>query len=77
MGRRRRGRRRIVRRKKVIPKVFTCPNCGQRTVKVSTFKNKNMVLVKCGFCGLAKEFEYTAILAPVDYYSRFVDAFYT
>ncbi len=76
MGRRRKRRKRIVRRRKVIPKVFTCPNCGQRTVRVSVLKNKNTVLVKCGLCGLSKEFEQVAIFSSVDYYSRFVDEFY-
>lgn len=70
------GRRRksvIVRVRRTIPKIFQCPNCGIRAVKVSV--NKSEATVMCGSCGLKWRTVKKTIEEPVDIYNRFVDAF--
>ncbi len=77
MGRRRRGRkRRVYRPRKKIPSVFSCPQCGRKGVGVAIDKKEGVVRVKCGYCSLEASFRYEEGLHPVDYYSKFVDAFY-
>lgn len=77
MGRRRRGRRRrIYRPRKKIPNIFTCPQCGRKSVGVGIDKRKSVVIVKCGACRLESKLEYDENLKAVDYYSKFVDEFY-
>ena len=73
MGRRKRRKKIIPRLKKKIPKIFICPNCGQKAVKVTINKSKNTVLVKCGYCNISAKYEYNPTLQEVDYYSKFVD----
>ncbi|RLE95337.1 MAG: transcription elongation factor [Thermoprotei archaeon] len=77
MGRRRKRRKIIRRPKKKIPKIFTCPNCGEKSVSVHIDKENGQVSVRCGICGLEASFEYTPVLQPVDYYGKFVDKFHT
>jgi len=85
VGRRRRSRKKVLLKpRKTIPKIFTCPQCGQQTVKVTVLnmpksskdeEPKKLVLVKCGFCGLESTFQYNEIFQPVDYYHRLVDKY--
>ncbi len=79
MGRRRRRqRRRILRPKKTIPKVFLCPHCARVAVNVRKVKEKGQekVIVVCGVCGLRAEYEVNELYQPVDYYNKFVDDYY-
>jgi len=76
MGRRRKRRKIIRRPKKKIPKIFTCPNCGEKSVSVHIDKENGQVSVRCGVCGLEASFDYMPILQPVDYYGKFVDSFH-
>lgn len=49
MGRR---RRRVTRfPKKRLPKHFTCPECGRRSVTVKIDKIPSSIRVRCGICG--------------------------
>ncbi|MEM3585714.1 MAG: transcription elongation factor 1 family protein [Candidatus Jordarchaeaceae archaeon] len=77
MGRRRRKK---VQKKpeRRIPTVFTCPNCGEDSVKVEINKNEGYAVVGCGNpeCGLKKNVKIGKLTEPVDAYSEFVDAFY-
>ncbi|MHA1208772.1 MAG: hypothetical protein ACTSRF_06010 [Candidatus Freyarchaeota archaeon] len=50
MGRRR--RRKVLRRpERKIPTIFTCPSCGEESVKVEINKNEGYAIVGCGACG--------------------------
>jgi transcription elongation factor Elf1 len=73
MGRRRRRRKVLLRPKKTLPKIFTCPHCGARLVSVK--KTENGYVVVCGSCGLRHKFEERAGWMPVDYYNAFVDLY--
>ena len=73
MGRRRRKRKVLLRPKKTLPKIFTCPHCGAQLVSVK--KTEKGYLVICGNCGLRHEFEERAGWMPVDYYNAFVDLY--
>ncbi|HDI74341.1 MAG: hypothetical protein DRJ52_07300 [Thermoprotei archaeon] len=77
MGRRRKRRKIIRRPKKRIPKIFICPNCGEKSVSVRLDKENMKVTVRCGVCGLTGTFDLTPIYQPVDYYGKFVDKFHT
>lgn len=71
------GRRRktvVVRVRRTIPKIFQCPNCGIRAVKVSIEGTEATVM--CGSCGLKWHTTKKMIEEPVDVYNRFVDAFH-
>ncbi|MFB0560580.1 MAG: transcription elongation factor 1 family protein [Candidatus Lokiarchaeia archaeon] len=75
MGRRR--RRKVQRRpEKRIPTVFTCPSCGEDSVKVEINKHEGYAVVGCGECGLNKRVKVSKLTEPVDAYSEFVDSFY-
>ncbi|RLE80761.1 MAG: hypothetical protein DRJ51_05210 [Thermoprotei archaeon] len=80
MGRRRKSRKRVLLKpRKTIPKIFTCPQCGQKAVKVTLRElnelKEKIVLVKCGVCGLEATFKYNSVFQPVDYYHRLVDKY--
>jgi transcription elongation factor Elf1 len=75
MGRRR--RKKVQRRpEKRIPTVFTCPSCGEDSVKVEINKSEGYAAVGCGNCGLKKNIKIGKLTEPVDAYSEFVDSFY-
>ncbi|MFB6470870.1 MAG: hypothetical protein TU36_006530 [Vulcanisaeta sp. AZ3] len=77
MGRRRKSRKKILLKpKKTLPKIFTCPHCGAQLVNVKIDKREGRVLVNCGNCGLEAEFNYIPGLLPVDYFNKFVDLYY-
>ncbi|KUO93910.1 MAG: hypothetical protein AT717_02385 [Vulcanisaeta sp. CIS_19] len=77
MGRRRKSRKKLLLKpKKTLPKVFTCPHCGAPLVNVKIDKKEGKVLVNCGNCGLEAEFNYIPGLLPVDYFNKFVDLYY-
>jgi len=74
VGRRKR-RRKIVIRKRTLPKVFTCPKCGARSVivKIRTGPSGRVAYVMCGHCGLSDEIPIGPIHKEVDAYCKFAD----
>ncbi len=77
MGRRKR-RRKIIVRKRTLPKVFLCPNCGTQSVmvRITSGPSGRVAHVTCGRCGLSAEVPVRAVDKEVDAYCRFVDMFY-
>lgn len=73
MGKRRKRRKVLLRPKKTLPKIFTCPHCGAQLVSVK--KTEDGVLVICGNCGLSHTFGERVGWMPVDYYNSFVDLY--
>ena len=54
----------------------TCPNCGEKSVKVENIRKSAIATVKCGHCGLTKEVLVNSISEPVDAFGDFIDIFY-
>jgi transcription elongation factor Elf1 len=76
MGRRKR-KQVTPKRVKRVPKIFTCPECGEKSVKVTDLKKKGaFATVKCGNCGLTKEVLVNSISEPVDAFGDFIDIYY-
>ncbi|MEJ2294889.1 MAG: transcription elongation factor 1 family protein [Candidatus Lokiarchaeota archaeon] len=75
MGRRKR-KQPTYKRVKKVPKIFTCPNCGEKSVKVENIRKSAIATVKCGNCGLTKEVIVNAISEPVDAFGDFIDIYY-
>ncbi|MHA1149299.1 MAG: hypothetical protein ACTSR8_13775 [Promethearchaeota archaeon] len=75
MGRRKR-KQQSYKRVKRVPKIFTCPECGEKSIKVEGVKKAGIATVKCGNCGLTKEVLVTSISEPVDAFGDFIDIFY-
>jgi len=76
MGRRKR-KQVSPKRVKRVPKIFTCPECGEKSVKVTDIKKKGaFATVKCGNCGETKEVLVNSISEPVDAFGDFIDIFY-
>ena len=75
MGRRKRKQQSYKRVKKV-PKIFTCPNCGEKSVKVENIRKNVIAMVKCGHCGLTREVLVNSISEPVDAFGDFIDIHY-
>lgn len=63
-------------RVKRVPKIFTCPECGEKSVKVENLKKGGIATVKCGHCGLSMEVLVNSISEPVDAFGDFIDLFY-
>ena len=72
-----------------MPKIFNCPSCGEKSVKVEktnkstevpqedgSIKDVSLATVKCGHCGLSKEVILFSIGEPVDAFGDFIDVFY-
>ena len=75
MGRRKRKQQSYKRVKKV-PKIFNCPSCGEKSVKVENIMKAPIATVKCGHCGLTKDVLVNSISEPVDAFGDFIDIFY-
>jgi len=76
MGRRKR-KQTTYRRVKKLPKIFTCPSCGEKAIKVKDIKKSGgFATVKCGHCGLEKEVLINSISEPVDAFGSFIDIYY-
>lgn len=76
MGRRKR-KQASPKRVKRVPKIFTCPDCGEKSVKVTNINKKGaFATVKCGHCGITKEVLINSISEPVDAFGDFIDIFY-
>jgi transcription elongation factor Elf1 len=75
MGRRKR-KQQSYKRVKRVPKIFTCPNCGEKSVKVENIRKSAIATVKCGHCDLNKDVLVNSISEPVDAFGDFIDIFY-
>ncbi|MHA1195370.1 MAG: hypothetical protein ACTSRH_04585 [Promethearchaeota archaeon] len=75
MGRRKR-KQQTYKRVKKVPKIFTCPNCGEKSVKVENIRRSSIATVKCGHCGLSKNVVVNSISEPVDAFGDFIDIYY-
>lgn len=88
MGRRKR-KQSTYKRVKRVPKIFNCPSCGEKSVKVEKTKKTTEVpqedgsikeialaTVKCGYCGESKEVLLYSIGEPVDAFGDFIDIYY-
>lgn len=75
MGRR---RRKVVRvPKKRLPRFFTCPKCGKKTVMVELFRGAANAVVSCSSCGVREEFPIKPALREIDVYCMFTDKMYS
>ncbi|HDN05865.1 hypothetical protein CW693_03220 [Candidatus Bathyarchaeota archaeon] len=74
MGRRRRKVVRIPRKR--LPRFFSCPRCGQQSVRVEIFRDEGRAVVSCGNCGLKEEFPVKPAQKEVDVYCMFTDKIY-
>jgi transcription elongation factor Elf1 len=75
MGRRKR-KQQSYKRVKRVPKIFTCPNCGEKSVKIENLTRSAIATVKCGHCGLTKDVIVNSISEPVDAFGDFIDIYY-
>ena len=75
MGRRKR-KQPSYKRVKRVPKIFNCPSCGEKSIKVENIRESAIGTVKCGFCGLTKDVLVNSISEPVDAFGDFIDIFY-
>ncbi|MBS7610731.1 hypothetical protein KEJ27_00745 [Candidatus Bathyarchaeota archaeon] len=72
MGRRR--RRKVIRTfRRTIPKVYTCPQCGKRTVTVQMIKEANIAHVACGTCKISGDITLSEGMTAVDAYCTWYD----
>lgn len=75
MGGRKR-KKEIKRMKKTIPKVFACPNCGEKTLSISINREEGKATVKCGRCNMVDEITIVNVEEAVDAYGKFLDKYY-
>ncbi len=75
MGRKRRKVVKIPRKK--IPRFFTCPKCGEESVRIILDRENSRALVKCGNveCNLEDEVSMSRAEEAVDAYCKFSDKF--
>jgi len=75
VGRRRRRIVKIV--KKKLPTVFSCPSCGEESIRVALSRASHHATIQCAACGLKEEVEASPADQIVDVYCRFTDRFYS
>jgi transcription elongation factor Elf1 len=72
-----RKRKKVIKRvKKTIPKVFACPNCGEKTLSVFINREEGKATIKCGRCNIIDEIPLAGVEEAVDAYGKFVDRYY-
>ena len=77
MGRR---RKRVVKvPRKVLPRVYSCPKCGEASIRVVISRDASSAKVSCGNekCGLLAEVPVSKVEQSVDAYCRFADLFHS
>ncbi|MCF2139301.1 MAG: hypothetical protein K9W44_04525 [Candidatus Lokiarchaeota archaeon] len=75
MGRRKR-KKVVYRPVRTLPKIFTCPKCGHKTMKTNMKFSDDKALVICGHCGEQQEVPKNEISEPVDAFGNFIDIYY-
>jgi predicted Zn finger-like uncharacterized protein len=74
MGRR---RRKVIKRvTKRIPTLFTCPSCGNKSIRINLDKGHNEATVRCGNCGIKTKISTSKLTEQVDVYGLFIDEYY-
>lgn len=72
-----RKRKKVVKRvRKAIPKIFTCPNCGEKTLGISIDRTEGNATAKCGRCSIEYIVKVSRVEEAVDAYGKFVDKYY-
>jgi len=72
-----RKRKKVVKRmRKSIPKIFACPNCGEKTLGISINREDGVATIKCGRCTIEDNVKVSRVEEPVDAYGKFVDKYY-
>ena len=75
MGRR---RKKVVKApRKVLPKVYSCPKCGEESVRVVISRENRSAAVACGNekCGLSADVPISNAEQAVDAYCKFADRY--
>jgi len=76
MGRRRKRKVvKVVQRR--LPKLFTCPRCGGRSIEINIDKAAGKATAQCSLCGLKATLPATPQAEPVDIYCKFSDLFHS
>jgi len=77
LGRRRKKVVKVPR--KTLPKVFSCPKCGENSVKVVISRENHMASVMCGNekCGLSANVPTSTAEQAVDAYCKFADMYHS
>jgi len=72
-----RKRKKVVRRmRKSIPKIFACPNCGEKTLGIEIDRETGTAVVKCGKCTIEDSVQVSSVEQAVDAYGKFIDKYY-
>lgn len=56
--------------------MFTCPQCGHKTVKTIKTKISEKIEVVCGHCGVHQQVGKNYLTEPVDAFGDFIDIYY-
>lgn len=75
MGRRKRKQVKY-RAVRSLPKVFTCPKCGHKTMKAKLKHTDSSVLISCGHCSEEQVVGKNDLTEPVDAFGDFIDIYY-
>jgi len=75
-----RRRKRVVRvPRKTLPKVYSCPKCGEESVRVVISRDNHAASVICGNekCGLSSTVPISNVEQAVDAYCKFADMYHS
>ncbi|MHA1518649.1 MAG: hypothetical protein ACTSRK_00565 [Promethearchaeota archaeon] len=75
MGRRKR-KKIVYRPVRRVPKIFTCPKCGHKTMKANMKYADDKVMIICGHCDEQQEVSRNELTEPVDAFGSFIDIYY-
>ena len=62
--------------KKKMPKVFLCPKCGKKSIRVEMVMKEDRAVVRCVSCGLVDEAPIKRSFEIIDIYCDFIDSFH-